>query len=64
MIEFKKYTLDNGLRVIIHQDESTPIAAVNLAFDVGARDEDPEMTGLAHYFEHFHGLIQRRGSED
>ena len=52
MIEFKKYTLDNGLRVIIHQDESTPIAAVNLAFDVGARDEDPEMTGLAHYFEH------------
>ena len=52
MIEFKKSTLDNGLRVIIHQDESTPIVAVNLAFDVGARDENPEMTGLAHYFEH------------
>lgn len=52
MIEFKKYTLDNGLKVIIHKDESTPITAVNLAYDVGARDEDPEMTGLAHYFEH------------
>lgn len=52
MIEFKKYQLDNGLKVIIHQDQSTPIVAVNLAYDVGARDEDPEMTGLAHYFEH------------
>jgi predicted Zn-dependent peptidase len=52
MIDYKKYQLSNGLKVIIHQDHSTPIAAVNLAFDVGARDEDPEMTGLAHYFEH------------
>ena len=52
MIEYKKYQLDNGLKVIIHKDESTPIVAVNLAFDVGARDENPEMTGLAHYFEH------------
>tara|TARA_B100001094_G_C18140729_1_gene777711 strand:+ start:423 stop:1667 length:1245 start_codon:yes stop_codon:yes gene_type:complete len=52
MIEYKKYQLDNGLKIIIHQDNSTPIVAVNLAFDVGARDEDPEMTGLAHYFEH------------
>jgi predicted Zn-dependent peptidase len=52
MINYKKYLLDNGLKVIIHQDKSTPIVAVNLAFDVGARDENPEMTGLAHYFEH------------
>lgn len=52
MIDYKKYQLSNGLKVIIHQDHSTPIVAVNLAFDVGARDEDPEMTGLAHYFEH------------
>ncbi|MBI33953.1 MAG: peptidase M16 [Flavobacteriales bacterium] len=52
MIKYKKYHLDNGLRVIIHKDKSTPIVAVNLAFDVGARDEDPNITGLAHYFEH------------
>ncbi len=52
MIKYKKYQLDNGLKIIIHQDKSTPIVAVNLAFDVGARDENPEMTGLAHYFEH------------
>lgn len=52
MIEFKKYVLENGLKLIVHQDDSTPIVAVNLAFDIGARDEDPEMTGLAHYFEH------------
>jgi len=52
MIEFKKYELSNGLKLIVHQDKSTPIVAVNLSFDIGARDEDPEMTGLAHYFEH------------
>ena len=52
MIEFQKYELKNGLKLIVHQDKSTPIVAVNLAFDIGARDEDPEMTGLAHYFEH------------
>ena len=52
MINYKKYQLDNGLKVILHQDKSTPIAAINLAFDVGARDENPDMTGLAHYFEH------------
>ena len=52
MINYKKYQLDNGLKVILHHDKSTPIVAINLAFDVGARDEDPNMTGLAHYFEH------------
>lgn len=52
MINYEKYELRNGLKVIVHQDESTPIVAVNLAFDVGARDEDPTMTGLAHFFEH------------
>ena len=52
MINHEKYELRNGLKVIVHQDESTPIVAVNLAFDVGARDEDPTMTGLAHFFEH------------
>jgi predicted Zn-dependent peptidase len=52
MIQFDKFTLDNGLRVIVHQDTTTPMLAVNLLYDVGARDENPEMTGFAHLFEH------------
>lgn len=52
MIDYSKKELENGLKVIIHKDETTPIVAVNLAYDVGARDEDPSLTGLAHYFEH------------
>ncbi len=52
MIQFEKFTLDNGLRVIVHQDTSTPIVAFNLVYDVGARDENPERTGFAHLFEH------------
>ncbi|MCX6208140.1 MAG: pitrilysin family protein [Bacteroidetes bacterium] len=52
MIQFNKYTLDNGLRVIIHEDKSTPMAVVNVMYDVGARDENPNQTGFAHLFEH------------
>jgi predicted Zn-dependent peptidase len=52
MINFKKFTLSNGLRVVVHQDASTPIVAMNILYDVGARDEDPEKTGFAHLFEH------------
>ena len=52
MIQFQKHTLSNGLRVIIHQDKKTPLAAVNLVYDVGARDEHPDKTGFAHLFEH------------
>ena len=52
MIKFEKYKLDNGLRVIIHQDKSTPLACINILYDVGARDENPEQTGFAHLFEH------------
>lgn len=52
MINFKKFTLDNGLRVLIHEDSSTPMAVLNILYDVGARDEDPEQTGFAHLFEH------------
>jgi len=52
MIKFNKFTLENGLRVIVHEDNSTPIVAVNLVYDVGARDENPEKTGFAHLFEH------------
>ncbi len=52
MIQFEKFVLENGLRVIVHQDASTPMAVVNVLYDVGSRDEDPERTGFAHLFEH------------
>jgi zinc protease len=52
MINFDSFSLENGLRVIVHRDESTPLTAMNILYDVGSRDEDPEMTGLAHLFEH------------
>ena len=52
MIQFEKFILANGLKVIVHQDLSTPMAVVNIMYDVGARDEDPEKTGFAHLFEH------------
>ena len=52
MIEFKKFRLDNGLTVIVHEDKSTPLACVNILYDVGARDEDESKTGFAHLFEH------------
>ena len=52
MIDFKKFELENGMKVIVHKDSSTPIVAMNILYDVGARDEDPEKTGFAHLFEH------------
>jgi len=52
MIEIKKYKLDNGLRLIVHQDKTTPLAAVNILYNVGAKDEDQNKTGFAHLFEH------------
>jgi zinc protease len=52
MIHFEKFTLDNGLKVLVHEDKSTPMAVVNVLYDVGARDEDAEKTGFAHLFEH------------
>jgi len=52
MIQYEKFTLDNGLKVIVHRDETTPIVAFNLLYDVGARDEDESRTGFAHLFEH------------
>ena len=52
MIKFDRFVLDNGLRVIVHEDHSTPMAVVNVMYDVGARDEDPNKTGFAHLFEH------------
>ena len=52
MIQFERFVLDNGLRVIVHEDHSTPMAVVNVMYDVGARDENPNKTGFAHLFEH------------
>jgi len=52
MINYEKYTLDNGLTVIIHPDKSTPMVAIDVCYKVGSRDEDPERTGFAHLFEH------------
>jgi zinc protease len=52
MVKFNRFTLDNGLRVIVHEDHTTPMAVLNILYDVGARDEDPGQTGFAHLFEH------------
>src|SRR5882672_4491788 len=52
MVKFNRFTLDNGLRVIVHEDHTTPMAVLNILYDVGARDEDPKLTGFAHLFEH------------
>ncbi len=52
MIAFNRFVLNNGLKVIVHEDATTPMAVVNVMYDVGAKDEDPEKTGFAHLFEH------------
>lgn len=51
-MEYTKYRLDNGLRIIVNSDFSSPMVALNLLYDIGARDEDPNRTGFAHLFEH------------
>ncbi|HUH20179.1 pitrilysin family protein [Albibacterium sp.] len=51
-IKFKEFKLDNGLNVIMHQDKTTPIVAVSVLYHVGSKNEDPERTGFAHFFEH------------
>ncbi len=52
MIKFERFVLGNGLKVLVHPDPSTPMAVVNVLYDVGARDEVPSKTGFAHLFEH------------
>ena len=52
MIEFESFSLDNGLEVLVHEDHSSPIAVMNILYDVGAKDEDKNKTGFAHLFEH------------
>lgn len=51
-IDFEEYTLKNGLHVILHEDKSTPIVAVTVMYHVGSKNENPERTGMAHFFEH------------
>jgi zinc protease len=52
MISYSSFTLDNGLRVFVHEDRSVQIAVMNILYDVGSRDEHPDKTGFAHLFEH------------
>jgi zinc protease len=59
-IPFEKYTLPNGLQVILHEDHSVPLVSVNVWYHVGSGDEDPGRTGFAHLFEH----IMFMGSQD
>jgi zinc protease len=51
-VEFQEYKLDNGLHVILHQDKSAPVVVTSVMYNVGAKDENPERTGFAHFFEH------------
>jgi predicted Zn-dependent peptidase len=51
-VEFEEYNLDNGMHVILHQDNSAPVAFIATYYHVGAKDEQPERTGMAHFFEH------------
>lgn len=51
-IDFVEYDMDNGLHVILHEDHSTPIVAVSVLYHVGSKNENPERTGFAHFFEH------------
>ena len=51
-IEFTEFTLENGLHVILHEDHSNPIVAVAMMYHVGSKNEKPERTGMAHFFEH------------
>lgn len=75
MIQYNRFTLNNGLTILVHEDASTPTAVVNIMYNVGARDEQENKTGFAHLFEHlmFGGSInipdydeplQRAGGEN
>lgn len=75
MLKYNRFVLGNGLRVIHLEDKNTPMVVVNTLYDVGARDESPDRTGMAHLFEHlmfggsanvpsFDDPIQQAGGED
>ena len=52
MISYQQFTLSNGLQVIVHEDHTSTLAVMDVIYDVGSRDEDPNRTGFAHLFEH------------
>ena len=54
-VEFEEYKLDNGLHIILHQDNSAPVVSTGLMYHVGAKNEDSNKTGFAHFFEHLLG---------
>lgn len=75
MISYEKITLQNGLTVLMHEDNNTPIAGISVLYKVGSRDEHPEKTGFAHLFEHlmfggslnipdYDEVMQRAGGEN
>lgn len=51
-VTFQEYDLDNGMHVVLHQDNTAPVVTVSVMYHVGAKDENPERTGFAHFFEH------------
>ena len=51
-VEFEEYDLNNGMHVILHQDKSAPVVITSVMYHVGAKDEQPDRTGMAHFFEH------------
>lgn len=51
-VDFQQYTLDNGLHVILHEDKTAPVVVTSVMYHVGAKDENPDRTGFAHFFEH------------
>ena len=75
MIQYNSHTLSNGLKLLVHEDASTPMAVVNIMYNVGAKDETIDKTGFAHLFEHlmfggsvnipvFDEPLQRAGGEN
>ncbi len=75
MINFDRFILDNGLKVIVYQDKTTPLVTFNILYNVGARDENENRTGFAHLFEHlmfggsknipsFDTVLQKAGGEN
>jgi len=75
MIDFDRFTLGNGLKVLVYKDKTTPLVAVNLLYNVGARDESSDRTGFAHLFEHlmfggsknvpnYDTILQKAGGEN
>ena len=58
-VKFEEYDLSNGMHVILHQDNTAPVVTTSVMYHVGAKDENPERTGFAHFFEHllFEGTV-------